>query len=261
MDSHNTQRYVTREGFVQNEGDVQQSPGGAYAISYRAMTSKRGEVDNLLVPVSLSASHIAYGSIRMEPVFMVLGQSAATAAVIAISEDQAVQDVDYKSLRKRLLADGQVLDIPEGTATKRLIAADKLDGVVIDDARAEFKGIWIRSGSVGPFVENGYQHDGNVEKGEKTALFATRLKAGRYEVRLGYTANKNRADNVPVRIVHADGIQTAKVNQRNTPRHDNLFDSLGTFDFNGAKDAKVEIGTEGTNGYVIVDAVQFLPVK
>ncbi|RIK88569.1 MAG: FAD-dependent oxidoreductase [Planctomycetota bacterium] len=112
MDSHNCQRYVDPSGHAQNEGDVQESPGGPYVISYRALVPKRGEVHNLIVPVCLSASHIAYGSIRMEPVFMILGQSAATAAGQAIDANASVQDVDYAKLRERLLADGQVLQRP-----------------------------------------------------------------------------------------------------------------------------------------------------
>ena len=92
--------------------DVAVSPGGAYLISYRAIVPKRGEVENLLVPVCVSASHIAYGSIRMEPVFMILGQSAATAAAMAIDDGSSVQDVPYGKLRRRLLRDGQVLDLP-----------------------------------------------------------------------------------------------------------------------------------------------------
>jgi len=113
MDSHNIQRYITPEGTVQNEGDVQVSPGGPYLISYRSIVPKKGEAENLLVPVCLSSSHIAYGSIRMEPVFIILGQSAATAAVQAIKQEVAIQDIDSVLLRERLLADGQVLDLPE----------------------------------------------------------------------------------------------------------------------------------------------------
>ncbi|MFN4259272.1 MAG: FAD-dependent oxidoreductase [Gemmataceae bacterium] len=112
MDSHNVQRYVTPDGHVQNEGDIQVSPGGPYVIGYRSIIPKRGEVENLLVPVCVSSSHIAYGSIRMEPVFMILGQSAATAAVQAIEKGTSVQDVSYAKLRERLLADKQVLDLP-----------------------------------------------------------------------------------------------------------------------------------------------------
>ncbi len=109
MDSHHTQRYVTRAGFVRNEGDVQVGGFPPYPIAYRSLVPKATECTNLLVPVCLSASHIAYGSIRMEPVFMVLGQSAATAAGLASERGVAVQQVDYPELRKRLLRDGQVL--------------------------------------------------------------------------------------------------------------------------------------------------------
>ncbi|MCW5978790.1 MAG: FAD-dependent oxidoreductase [Bryobacteraceae bacterium] len=111
IDSHNIQRYITPDGYVQNEGDIGVSTNGPYQISYGALVPKRGQAANLLVPVCVSSSHIAYGSIRMEPVFMILGQSAATAAAMAIDGGIAVQDVPYDKLRARLLADGQVLEL------------------------------------------------------------------------------------------------------------------------------------------------------
>jgi hypothetical protein len=110
MDSHHTRRYVNSDGHAWNEGDVQVGVAGPYPISYRSIVPKAAECTNLLVPVCLSATHIAYGSIRMEPVFMILGQSAATAAVQAIDDRRDVQTIDYDKLRQRLLADGQVLD-------------------------------------------------------------------------------------------------------------------------------------------------------
>lgn len=100
-----------KSGNARNEGDIQINPGGPYPISYGAIVPKASECTNLLVPVCVSSSHIAYGSIRMEPVFMILGQSAATAAVIAIDNSTDVQNVDYSKLRSRLLADGQVLNL------------------------------------------------------------------------------------------------------------------------------------------------------
>jgi hypothetical protein len=110
IDSHNVQRYIMADGSVQNEGDIGVPTGGPYEIAYGALVPKRGEVENLLVPVCVSSSHIAFGSIRMEPVFMILGQSAATAAALAIDAKLAVQDVPYAALRARLLADGQILN-------------------------------------------------------------------------------------------------------------------------------------------------------
>jgi len=109
MDSHNCRRIV-REGHAENEGDVQVGGFPPYPISYRAIVPKVTECENLLVPVCLSATHIAYGSIRMEPVFMILGQSSATAAALAIEAKQPVQKVNYAKLRERLVTDKQRLD-------------------------------------------------------------------------------------------------------------------------------------------------------
>jgi hypothetical protein len=115
LDSHNTQRFV-HDGNVKNEGDIQTGLGGkAYGISYRAIVPKESECENLLVPWALSATHIAFGSIRMEPVFMVLGQSAGTAACLAIDDGTSVQAVPYDKLQKRLVEDGQKLDAGEGS--------------------------------------------------------------------------------------------------------------------------------------------------
>ncbi len=109
MDSHNTQRYVTADGFVKNEGNVEAKVKSPYPVSYRAITPKRDECTNLLVPICLSATHIAFGSIRMEPVFMVLGQSAAMAAGLAVDGDIPVQEVDYADLKPLLVEAEQVL--------------------------------------------------------------------------------------------------------------------------------------------------------
>ncbi len=112
MDSHNIQRYVTSRGFVQNEGDVGVSPRRPYSIAYGSIVPKKAECTNLLVPVCVSSSHISYGSIRMEPVFMILGQSAAAAACIAIDDKISVQDVAYKTLKEKLVSRRQVLILP-----------------------------------------------------------------------------------------------------------------------------------------------------
>ncbi len=258
MDSHNVQRYVTARGTVQNEGDIQVSPGGAYVISMRSLMPNRAEADNLLVPVCLSASHIAYGSIRMEPVFMILGQSAATAAVLAVSADSAVQEVAYEDLEKRLRADGQVLDLPPGSRPRGVISTAGLDGVVVDDASARLEGHWVTSTSVGPFVEDGYRHEGNGRFGPAAAHFRAPLPAGRYEVRLSWTASPNRATNVPVTIRHAGGTDTVRISQRQPPAEDGLFRSLGIFTFSEDVPAEVTIGNENADGYVVIDAVQFL---
>ena len=112
MDSHNVQRYVTPQRHVQNEGDIGVGTKGPYQIALGSIQPTLGQCENLLVPVCVSSSHIAFGSIRMEPVFMILGQSAATTAALAIDHGVAVQQVEYGDLRRQLLRDGQVLEDP-----------------------------------------------------------------------------------------------------------------------------------------------------
>jgi hypothetical protein len=113
MDSHFCQRVVVEENghtTVRNEGGFgHPCKKGPYPVSYRSIVPRENECTNLLVPVSLSSSHVAFGSIRMEPVFMILGQSAGTAAIIAIDEDIPVQQVDYEDLKRELLKLGQKL--------------------------------------------------------------------------------------------------------------------------------------------------------
>ncbi len=138
MDSHNTQRYVDANGHVRNEGNVEVKGFPPYPVSYRALIPREGECENLIVPVCLSASHIAYGSIRMEPVFMIFGQSAATAAAIAMDDGVAVQKVDYNKLLGKLLKDGQVLSgninkpATQGTGLEASVNVLKERGIIKD---------------------------------------------------------------------------------------------------------------------------------
>jgi hypothetical protein len=110
LDAHNAQRFVTKEGYVQNEGDIGVAPLKPYSIAYGSIIPKENECANLLVPVCMSSTHIAYGSIRMEPVFMILGQSAATAAVLSIEHKTSPQKLPYEILKKQLIADQQIVE-------------------------------------------------------------------------------------------------------------------------------------------------------
>lgn len=109
MDSHNVQRFVTPEGFVQNEGDIGVSPDQPYQIDLGCILPKREYCNNLIVPVCVSCSHIAFGSIRMEPVFMILGQSAGTIASMAIDKGKSIYDISYDDIKSKLEASGQIL--------------------------------------------------------------------------------------------------------------------------------------------------------
>ena len=259
MDSHHVERYV-RDGRVWNEGDVQVGGFSPYPIAYRAIRPKQSECTNLLVPTCPSASHIAFGSIRMEPVFMVLGQSAATAAVLALESGSSVQDVDVRKLQKRLRDDGQIL---EWTGPKKLAPIDPrtLPGIVIDDRQATQIGAWRRSAAIKPFVGVGYLQDNNANKGKLRCTFAVSIPAtGEYEVRVSICPSENRATNVPVIVETADGVKTVHVNERARPATP-PFVTIGRFRFEKGHPASVTITNEGTDGYVVADAVQLLPLR
>jgi len=258
MDSHNCQRYVDENGHVWNEGDIQVSPGGPYPISYRAIVPKVEECSNLLVPVCVSSSHIAFGSIRMEPVFMVLGQSATTAAAIAIDEDIDVQAVDYAKLQARLLEDKQVLEWKREPRPPRFTFDPKtMPGIVLDDSDAKLEGNWSPSNSSDNYLGVAYLHDENDGKGEKTATWTVDLQPGSYEVRISSVPYNNRASNVPVTVTHADGTKEVVLNQKEMPGDKKSFSSIGTFTFEDK--AVVQISNKGTKSHVIVDGIQFLP--
>jgi hypothetical protein len=172
MDSHNCQRLV-QNGVVKNEGDVQSATPAPYRISYRSIVPRVGECENLVVPFALSASHIAFGSIRMEPVFMLLSQSAATAAAFAIDDNVAVQQLNYAKLKAQLIADKQLLTWNDETA----------GGIVVDNSDAAgvtITGAWTSSTAIGGFWGANYIHDQNAEKGTKSVRFTPTLpSAGR----------------------------------------------------------------------------------
>ncbi len=259
MDSHHCQRYVTKERFVRNEGDVQVGTR-PYPVSFRSIRPKAGQCTNLLVPVCLSASHIAYGSIRMEPVFMVLGQSAATVAAQAIEQDTDVQKIDLARLKERLLTDGQVLDFESPPIVEKIgLTKEKLGGVVLDDSDATLTGFDAHGTTASPFLGTGYAHDGDADKGKQKAVFKVKLpEAGTYEVRIGYSALGNRATNVPVIIHCAEGQKRVTVNEQVKGSVDGFLQPVGRFRFEAGEEAVVEISNEGTDGHVIVDAVQWV---
>lgn len=279
IDSHNVQRYITPDGYVQNEGDigVHIAP---YTIALGSLLPKKSQCENLLVSVCVSSSHIAFGSIRMEPVFMILGQSAATTASLAIDRREAVQDVPYSTLKERLLQDGQILEHESSNAhssssNQRRFDPSKLAGIVIDDDAARMSGQWKTSSASGNFVGHGYRHDnaGKTQDGQSqsaTAQYEVTLPtSGKYEVRISWPPHPNRSSQVDVTVESLEGVLTKTIDQRSQPGEkdvkdakaaDKLFRSLGVYSFAAEKPARVSIQNGHSNGYVVIDAVQWLPI-
>jgi len=226
------------------------------------LVPKSGQCENLLVPVCVSSSHIAFGSIRMEPVFMILGQSAATAACMAMDDGIAVQQLNYPKLRARLLADQQILDptqLPPTSDTAIPTPAAKLEGIVLDDTDGVKSGDW-HDGSLRSSVRvgTGYVHDGNTNKGGCALTFTPEIPhSGEFEIFLVFPPNANRASNVPVTItIQPDTIKTVLINQK--PTRNNGIISLGKYRLTDGKNVSVQISNKGTDGYVVVDGLQLV---
>jgi len=251
MDSHNCQRIV-QNGVVKNEGDVQSGVPRPYPISYRSIVPKKEECENLFVTFALSASHIAFGSIRMEPVFMILSQSAATAASFAIDDRIPVQQVNYEKLKIQLMADKQLLmwGSDSGSASGIIIDNSDTNGVILT-------GEWTASTSKSGFWGINYFHDGNTNKGQKSVQFVPTIPSNAmYEVYLRWTEDPNRADNVPVYIIHSSGTNIFYINQKT---NGGKWIYLMTAPFRVGTNGSVLIRTDSTTGYVIADAVRFVP--
>lgn len=258
-DSHHVQRVITGDGSVLNEGDFQ-VPLAPYAIPYRCLIPKAAECENLLVPVCASTSHVAYGTVRMEPVFMLLGQAVGVAASLAIDEKTSVQKAPVEKLLAALKKQKAVLSPVglKGGSTARRIDAAKMAGVVVDDTQGKLTGDWKHSAAVGPFVGSGYLHDGDADKGKLRVRFTPKLaKAGRYEVRLFFPWGSNRARDA-LAVVHGKaGEKQVRVDQRVAWKFDDGA-LLGEFEFDAGESGWVELRNDGSAGHVVADAVQFI---
>jgi hypothetical protein len=252
IDSHGLQR-VPSGGFTRWEGSIGGSVPFPYGVSYRSIIPRNGECENLLCTFALSASHVAFGSIRMEPVFMMVSQSAANAAALALERELPVQQISYPELAARLSAEGQILNWQSAGYTTNGIILDE------DDAATTKGGAWTYGANAGGW--NGdYYHDGAASKGSSWMRFTPTLPTnGLYEVYAWWVEHANRATNVVYDVLHAAGTNRILVNQRNSSGG---WFKLLTTNFTAGAGQGVIIRNEGTvsGQYVIADAVRFLPI-
>lgn len=243
MDSHNCQRVVAN-GMAKNEGDVQAGGFGPYPVSYRALMPKEAECKNLLVPVCLSASHIAYGSIRMEPVFMVLGQSAAVAASLAIDGKSPVQKINVAALQNQLktnpLADNSPLEI------------------LIDDAdknNVQIKGEW-KAGKLGRCYGASLLSDDNPAVAKSVTFSISVTQVGDYDAYVYSPEVPGKSSRLTVRLQAG---QIVKNFTLSTPKDSSDWLHLGKFGF-PAGGHSIEISNQNADGLTIADAVLLVPV-
>ena len=249
MDSHNIQRVVVN-GMVKNEGDVQVGGFPPYPIAYRSLIPKKEECRNLFVPVCLSASHIAYGSIRMEPVFMVLAQSSATAAAMAIDQGVPVQDVDVKALRDKL-ATHPLVD----NSTPELLIDDADEGAI------RIEGAWTKDTKSRGAYGLSYRMITAENKKASVKFVPHVQKAGVYEVLVYMPRVADEAQEVTIRV------KGEKDQQKTISPHAVKIEgqtsgewiSLGLHKLKKGGENFAEIMTDGAKGVVVADAVLFLP--
>ena len=271
IDSHDCQRVGTAK-FVINEGTIMpvrvpgRQHGYAYHIPYRAITPKASECSNLLVPVALSCTHVGISSIRVEPTWMILGQSAGIASAMSAKQNVTVQKLPYPALRERLLAQKQVLDLPlpadlpSESKGAMNINPKTLPGIVLDDTQAEWKGEWSRSSSFKPHIGTGYRHDDKRGDGQSIAIFRFKAsKPGKYDLRMAYSAHETRATKVPLTIESSGRTIQLTVDQTQPLPAGEAFRSIGTVELEG--DTSITVTNAGTNGFVILDGLQLIERK
>jgi hypothetical protein len=271
IDSHDCQRVALKDGGVVNEGTIfpvrleGRRHGPAYQVPYRSLLPMREECENLLVPVALASTHVAISSIRVEPTWMTLGHSAGIAAALASKQKVAVQDLAYPNLRERLLAQGQVLDLPvlpplpPKPATPASLDPSSFPGLVVDDSEADLVGSWDRSSSFKPHLGTGYLHDNRRSDGLSSATFRLKLpKSGRYVIRLAYSAHETRSTKVPVTVTSGGKVTHFTLDQTVPLAPGQAFRTVGELELKGGgeEETAIAITNKGTEGFVIVDAVQ-----
>ena len=254
LDSHPVARLAVG-GYSRWEGGaISGIPPYPFGISYRAIIPGTNQCQNLFCTFALSASHVGFAPVRMEPVFMMTSQSAGTAAAFAIDDNVPVQQINYQKLSAQLRADGQVL--------AWLAAIGNTNGIILDQGGpgttySTGPYAWSLGANAGGW--NGdYWHDGNTAKGNKWITYTPALPAtGTYEVDAWWVSNPNRATDTPYYILHAAGTTRVLVNQQNASGG---WFKLLTTNFNAGAGSSVTISNGGTTGYVIADGVRWLPV-
>jgi hypothetical protein len=253
MDSHNIQRIVIEKDgkkMAKNEGNVEVGGFGPYPISYRALIPKESECQNLLVPVCLSASHIAYGSIRMEPVFMVLGQSTALAAAMAIDAKTSVQKIDVAKLQQKLKAD----PLADGSTPEILVDNDNKDNVATTGSwRLETK----LKGGYGPsYLVNEESAGGSVK------FTPDVVKAGKYHIYTYFPRLSKTTTELGITVSTGTSSKTIPIKPADivvVGQTTGEWVSLGEYTLPKGKTSSVEIVAKHPDGPVVADAVLFVP--
>ena len=279
IDSHDVQRVALRDGGVINEGTIfpvrhqKLRRGYAYHVPYRSILPRREQCDNLLVPVALSCTHVGISSLRIEGAWMVIGQGAGVCAALAAKDNVPVQELKYAKLRERLLAQKQVLDLPEATeestanASRASINPKSLPGIVLDDTDATLKGDWSHSTSFKPHIGLGYVYSGKKDdrtRGDGKSIATFHLyapKTSRYQLLMAYSAHDTRSKNVPVTVSSGPHSSVIQIDQTVPLASGRAFRPVGTVNLQKDAETIIQITNADTVGFVVLDALQLMEIQ
>lgn len=254
IDSHGVQRLAVGNS-SRWEGSISGAPPYPYPISYRSIIPRTGECQNVFSTFALSASHVAFASCRMEPVFMMTSHAAGVAAAFAIDDNVPVQQLNYRKLAVQLRADGQLLNWAAASVSTNGVIMDQSS---LGTSNSGASG-WTAGANAGGW--NGdYWHDQSTGKGNKWVTYTPTLPTnGTYEVYLWWVESSNRATNTPVDVIHAAGTNRVLVNQRVSSSG---WFKIMTTNFNAGTSGKVTIRNDNTEAgtYCIADGVRFLGI-
>lgn len=271
IDSHDCRRVAVEDDRVVDEGTIFPvrlpglGHGPAYHVPYRSILPQPNECSNLLVPIALSSTHVAFSSVRVEPTWMILGQSAGIAAALAAENSLAVQELPYPELRPRLLAQGQVLDLPvlpELPPARVSVEPATLPGIVLDDRQAERSGHWAPSTNFKPHIGTGYLHDDRRGDGRSIARFGfAAAKTGHYELRMAYSPHETRASRVPVVFQAGEMSKRFEFDQTVPLAAGDRFRRVGVVELTAGQPVTITVSNAETDGFVILDAIQLLQLE
>lgn len=256
LDCHPAAR-LALNGISKWEGSIGTSVPEPYPVSYRSIVPSAGQCANLFSTFALSASHVGFASVRMEPVFMMLSQSAGTAAAFAIDDQVPVQQVSYAKLSSQLLADGQILN----WGNVSTVSTNGIILIVTNASGVSASSGWSLGANSGgwPLPNGPYWTDGNSGKGSKWVRFSPTLAAnGYYDVYIWWVYASNRTTNAPVTIISASATNTVHINQQINCT--NWVKIASSNYFNVGNGGSVTLSNLNTTGYVIANAVRWMPL-
>jgi FAD dependent oxidoreductase len=276
IDSHDCRRVALKDGGVINEGTIfpvrvpGTKVGYAYHVPYRSVLPHADQCTNLIVPIALSCTHVGISSLRIEGAWMAIGQGAGVAAALAAKQGATVQDLSYSVLKSRLVAQGQVLTLPASVISLQAKdaspnAVKSQPGIVLDDTEAERVGDWTHSTNFKPFVGSGYVvHGAKDTKGDENASVTFRVKvpaSGKYRLHMAYSPHESRAKNVSLIVSNGTNKTSFTVDQTQPIREGERFQPIASVELNAEVETAIQITAKDTIGFVIVDAIQLLPLK